>query len=178
MGEPGNRPARGYSWAPFAPGHTLSTKHGARSPRVIGPIVAELVAELANVAPWTARPAFAAEVSAWANAEARCRVLRHWCDEHGVLSEKGLLAAGELARAEARASSARDRLGLSPLALAKLLGAFATAAATGADDDGALEQLKAEGRRIVEARSAALEAATAVDPVPDESPADTHGEHR
>jgi len=155
MGEPGNRPARGYSWPAATAGNKIALKHGARSPRVVGPIVDALVVELAAVAPWTARPAFAAEVNAWAHAEARCQVLRHWADEHGVLSDEGLAAAGELARAEVRASTARDRLGLSPLALAKLLGAFATASSTGADDDGALDLLKAEGRRIIEARSEA-----------------------
>lgn len=149
-------PARGYSWEQFKQGNAAALTHGARSPRVIDPIVAELVADLSTVAPWTARLAFAAEVSAWANAEARCRVLRHWADEHGVLSDEGLAAAGELARAEARASSARDRLGLSPLALAKLLSTFATAVASGADDDGALDRLKAEGAAILAARSLEL----------------------
>lgn len=149
-----NAPARGYSWPPFAPGNTAALRHGARSPRVLRPIVERLTAELADVAPWSRRPAYAGEVKAWAWAEARCVVLRDWIDEHGVLSEKGMLAAGELARAEARAASGRDRLGLSPLALAKLLGAF-NAAPAGTDDD-RLEALKAEGRRIVEARAAAL----------------------
>ena len=31
----GLRPARGYSWAPFEAGHTLSLTHGVYSPRVV-----------------------------------------------------------------------------------------------------------------------------------------------
>ncbi len=141
---------------PFAEGNTAALRHGARSPGVLRPIVDQLTGELAEVAPWTRRPAYAGEVKSWAWSEARCVVLRDWVDQHGVLSEEGALAAGELARAESRAATARDRLGLSPLALAKLLGAFSSAP-SGTDDD-ALEALKAEGRRIVEARAGQLAA--------------------
>jgi hypothetical protein len=141
---------------PFEPGNTAALRHGARSARVLRPIVERLTAEVADVAPWTRRPAYAGEVKSWAWSEARCVVLREWVDEHGVLSDEGTLAAGELARAESRAATARDRLGLSPLALAKLLGAF-TSAPAGTDDD-ALEALKAEGRRIVEVRADQLAA--------------------
>jgi hypothetical protein len=125
---------------------------------VLGPIVEALVTELADMAPWTSRPAFAGEVRSWAHAEARCLVLRHWEDEHGILSDEGVAAAGELARAETRASSARDRLGLNPLALAKLLGAF-SASPPGTDDSG-LDALKAAGAAIVASHAAIDAAAT------------------
>lgn len=157
MAMPEPKPGARYpddSRPPFEPGNSAALRHGARSPRVLKPIAERLTEEVAMVAPWSARPAYAGEVKSWAWAEARCAVLRSWIDQHGVLSDEGALAAGELARAESRASSARDRLGLSPLALAKLLGAF-TSAPAGTDDD-ALEALKAEGRRIVEARAGQL----------------------
>jgi hypothetical protein len=49
-GEEGRGGARGYSWPPFEPGHTLSTRHGAYSPRRVEPLAAELV-ELALADP-------------------------------------------------------------------------------------------------------------------------------
>ena len=147
---------------PFEPGHTLSLRHGARSPRMLGPIAERLMAELVEAAPWCQRPAFTAEARSWAWAEARCVVLREWTDQHGLLSDEALLAAGELARAETRAASARDRLGLNPMSMARLMATISQASA-GTEGDDALEALKAEGRRIVEARAAAL-AAGADDP--------------
>ena len=81
MGEP----ARGYSWAPFEVGNGAALKHGARSPRMIRPVAEQLLREVAAVAPWAARPPFAAELDAWAWHEARARLLRAWLDEHGVL---------------------------------------------------------------------------------------------
>lgn len=149
-------PARGYSWPPFALGHEVNLKHGARTKRIIQPLADAMAAELVSVAPWTARPAFAAEITSWAWAESMCAVLRAWISEHAPMSDEGLLAAGELARAETRAATARDRLGLNPLALAKLLGAVGSAVTAGADGSDALEALKAEGARIVEARTVAL----------------------
>jgi hypothetical protein len=145
-----------WSRPPFEEGNLVALRHGARSPRVLQPIVDAVLAEAAVSASWAMRPAFAAELTSWAWAEARCRVLRHWIDEHSLLSEESQQAAGELARAEARAATARDRLGLNPLALARLMTTLDSAPA-GTDDDG-LAGLKAEGRRIVEARESALAA--------------------
>lgn len=124
MGEP----ARGYSWAPFAPGHTLSMSHGAHSPRMIEPVAAALRDELVQRAPWCAVPAFAPEVDAWANAEARCRLLRAYLDEHGLLTgedHEPRPALAELHRAESQAAKARDRLGLNPRAWAAVLASLA-----------------------------------------------------
>lgn len=147
-------PARGYSWPAFKDSNTVSLRHGAHSPRVLRPIADELARELVRVAPWTASPVYAAEVEAWAWNEARARVLRAWEDEHGLLSEEGASAAGELHRAETRAASARANLGIGgPLALARVLGALS--ATTGESGEDALEQLRAEGRRIVEANATA-----------------------
>src|SRR5438874_771269 len=38
--------ARGYSWPQFPPGHTLTLRHGAKSPRRVDPLAAELVARV------------------------------------------------------------------------------------------------------------------------------------
>lgn len=147
-----------WSRPPFEPGNTASMRHGARSQRVLAPIAERLTAELATEAPWTARPAFAAEVATWAWAEARSAVLRAWIDEHSLVSGEAVAAAGELARAESRAATSRDRLGLNPMGLARLLATVGTAVGAGAAGADALDQLKAEGARIVEARAAALAA--------------------
>ncbi|MDQ3641057.1 MAG: P27 family phage terminase small subunit [Actinomycetota bacterium] len=149
------RPARGYSWAPFAPGHTLSTRHGAYSPRSWKPLAEAITAELPEIAPWCCRPVYGPAVAAWARTEAQLQLVMAWLDDHGPLDKDGepRPATALLARLESQAQSLRSELGLSPLALAKLLGAFTTATAAGGDDAGALDALKAEGRRVVESRS-------------------------
>ena len=156
-------PARHYSWAPFAPGHELSKRHGVYSPRTWKPLADHIAAELPDVAPWCARPTYGPTVAAWARVEAQLQLVMSWLDEHGPLDDHGepRPATTLLARLESQAQSLRAELGLSPLALAKLLGAF-TSAPAGTDDD-ALEALKAEGRRIVEARAATLGTASTGD---------------
>jgi phage terminase small subunit len=59
-----------------------------------------------------------------------------WLDEHGPLDDEGVPrpATGLLATLERQAQSLRAELGLTPLALAKLLGAL-TSAPAGTDDD-------------------------------------------
>lgn len=162
-----------WSRPPFEEGNLVALRHGARSPRVLQPIVDAILAEVVQSAPWAMRPAYAAELTSWAWAEARCQILRHWIDEHSLLSDEAQQAAGELARAESRAASARDRLGLNPLALARLMTTLDTAPA-GTDDVG-LEGLKAEGGRIIAARTAAIEAEAAALPAQaDESGGDGH----
>ena len=56
------RPARGYSWPPFEPGHTLSLVHGADSPRTVTAKAAELepafTTWLTEYAPWVSSPEF------------------------------------------------------------------------------------------------------------------------
>lgn len=145
MGEP----ARGYSWPPFEAGNTAALKHGARSPRMVRPVAERLMVEAVEVAPWVARPAFGPELEAWAWHEARARLLRAWLDEHGLLDDDDAPrgALGELQRAENAAAKARDRLGLNPLAWARLRAAVEQ---SGRRED--LEDLDAEGRAILEIR--------------------------
>jgi hypothetical protein len=151
-------PARNYTWQPFEPGHTASLKHGANSPRVVGPLAERLAAGLADDAPWTAGAAHVATVTAWSWAEAQASVLRAWLDEHGVIDDEGKPrpAAAFLDQVEKRAANLRAELGLTPLALAKLL--TAVSGLTSEAATAGLDALRAEGRRIVEARAAALEA--------------------
>jgi hypothetical protein len=44
-------PARGYSWEPFQPGHTLSQKHGAYAHVALGERASELALDLAELVP-------------------------------------------------------------------------------------------------------------------------------
>lgn len=158
MGEP----ARGYSWPPFEPGHTKSVKHGAASPRLVSPIAERLAADLVESAPWAGGRQFAETVRAWAWAQAQCVLLHEYLDVHGVLDDRGVPrpAVGLLERVETRAASLRGELGLSPLALARLLGALGQL--NGEAAVGGLEQLAAAGRAVrVGAERRALTAGTA-----------------
>lgn len=143
---------------PFQPGHTFSLTHGGYSARTWKPLADAIAAELPEVAPWCSRSTYAPAVAAWARVEAQLQLVMAWLDDHGPLDDDGepRPATALLARLESQAQSLRAELGLSPLALAKLLGAFTSAPAC--TDDDALEALKAEGRRIVEARAGQLAA--------------------
>lgn len=153
MGAPGP-----WSRPPFLLGNDAALKHGATSPERVKPIAAALAAEVVTLAPWAARSTFAATVASWSWTEAQCHLIRAYLDEHGLLDSDGvpLPANGLLSRLETRAANLRGELGLSPLSLARLLATFATAVAGGADDDGALDRLKAEGAAILAARSLEL----------------------
>ncbi|MGD0747726.1 MAG: hypothetical protein ABSB68_07940 [Acidimicrobiales bacterium] len=142
---------RGYSWPPFQPGNEKATTHGAFSERRWRPLAEQLATEAMAEAEWLTRPAFRWAVEAWAAAEAKASLVDLWLDEHGLLDGDGNPhAANALAdRLHGRAITLRGQLGLDPVAFAKLLATFA--AVPGGED--ALEALKAEGRRLIEARS-------------------------
>lgn len=145
--------ARGYSWAPFQPGHELSLKHGAWSPRTVRPIAEAVEAELGRVAPWTGADAFAGARASYAWAEAQAVQLRADLDEHGYVDEEGQERATvrSLDRIEGRLGRLRDALGLSPQALGKLLATAASVAGATGDAE-SLASLQAEGRRILASR--------------------------
>jgi hypothetical protein len=117
---PGQRP-------PFQPGHELSMKHGAGSPRKRDPIAQALAAELLldeSVA-YLRAPRYAAAVQAWAVAEAKCALISNWVDsmpiEKAAESKQGQTSALELLRKwETTAQNHRSRLGLDPMSAAKL----------------------------------------------------------
>jgi hypothetical protein len=115
-------------------------------------LAGELAAELARVAPWTAAPTFERVVVSWAWAEAQAGVLRRWLDEHGVLDENGEQrpAATMLASVEGRLAGLRAQLGLTPLALARLLAMLGTV-----DADRGEQGLEALRRAGAELRAAA-----------------------
>lgn len=147
------RPPRGYTWAPFAPGHELSTTHGARSDRKVQPLAEHYAGTLATTAPWVATPAFAGTVASWAWAEGQAHLLRAYVDEHGHFDAEGeeRSAVRTLDRVEGRLAKLRDQLGLNPTALSKLLAtAAATAQVTG--DYASVAAIQAEGRRLLAAR--------------------------
>jgi hypothetical protein len=124
----GKGPKRGYSWAPFQPGHELSTKHGAWSPRKVDPLAAEIAAEARQVAPWLTavdEPA----LKAWATCEARIHLVETWLlgratadNAGGMLDDDGEVrgATNLLVKLETAAAGHRDRLGFTPLARARL----------------------------------------------------------
>jgi hypothetical protein len=118
---------------PFPVGHELSMRHGAWSARVTGPIAESILRDVLDddATHYLRAPRFAAELQAWATAEARIRILESYIarlaeevgDESGVgdLADERTRAAWSLLhRCEARAMSGRDRLGLSPAASARL----------------------------------------------------------
>lgn len=125
------RPARGYSWPPFTPGHELSTVHGAYSPRKVDPLARELV-DLVLADPGCVhaqaghyRPA----LWAWARAEAQVQLLTEYLTKRGEATGDGIGDLDDervrsayllLHRAEARATTQRTRLGLDPLSAARL----------------------------------------------------------
>ncbi len=131
-------------------GEALARRHGAYRDAEIAPLAEALVEELAEVAPWVARPAFDGEVLAVARAQAMAELLWRHLVEVGPVDGRGKPRPALEAwhRAEARAERLRQNLGLSPRSWAALLRSMSE---SGGDED-AIEQLKAEGRRILEAR--------------------------
>jgi hypothetical protein len=144
--------ARGYSWPPFEPGNLAALKHGARSPRVLRPIADRLAVGLAQVAPWTSAASFAGATASWSWAEAQAQVLGAYLDEHGLVDDDGQPrpAAGMLERVEGRLAGLRGQLGLTPLALGKLLATLSQV-----DGDKGAEGLEALRRAGAELRAAA-----------------------
>lgn len=121
------RPARGYSWPPFQPGHTLSVQHGAYSPRKVDPLAAEFVATVGDL-DWVG-PVDMPAVWAWARAEAQVQLLSEYLMAAAEAAGDGVgdldldrvrTAYLLLHRAEGRAQRGRESLGLTPLARSRL----------------------------------------------------------
>lgn len=121
---PGQRP-------PFQPGHTLSTRHGAYSPRKVSPLARDIrAAVLADPATeYLAAPRYAPAVWGWCRAEAQIQLLSEYLARAGEESGDGVGDLDDdrvrsayllLHRAEARAMSGRRALGLDPLSAARL----------------------------------------------------------
>lgn len=106
---------------PFPEGHTVTLRHGARSPRVYGDLARHLATGLTEDRPDLER--FPEAVAAWATAEAQATLLRRHLDLVGTLDENGLPREGLLVwlkNFETRAEKARATLGLDPRSEATL----------------------------------------------------------
>ena len=121
-GHPDYRPPRGYKWAPFQPGHTLTLTHGARSPRVLEPLAASFIESVSESVTYLGDPSYRPAVERWAVAEARALLYERWLLDHEDLENPDGLewCRNELHRWQKRASDEADRLGLTPLARARL----------------------------------------------------------
>lgn len=122
--EPWQRP-------PFEPGHELSTRHGAYSPRKVDPIATELVEMMLadDGAAHLRRPSYRPALWAWARAEAQVQLVDEYLAKAGEDAGNGVgdldreatrAAYLLLHRAETRANTLRTRLGLDPLSRARL----------------------------------------------------------
>jgi len=138
---------------------TSAVSRGANGMRALGglqvkvrPLAEEIARRLLQEAPWTARPAFDGALRSLGWVEAQLVFLRRWIDEQGMIGADGQPRDAFMLyeRLEAQAARLRADLGLTPLALAKLLGSLAAVAVAQGDDSG-LATLEAEGRRIVSA---------------------------
>ena len=108
------------------PGHELSTRHGAYSPRKVDPIARELVDTILQSNDQTVAylhaPVFGPALWAWGRAEARVQLLVEYLgDKVGDLEDESVKAAHLLLhRAESTAHTLRQALGMTPLARARL----------------------------------------------------------
>ncbi|MCW2496588.1 hypothetical protein [Jatrophihabitans sp.] len=111
---------------PFQPGHELSTKHGAYSPRKVNPLAKDLI-DMVLVDPdptveYLRAAVFRPALWAWARAEAQVQLLAEYLgDTVGDLEAESVLSAYLLLhRAEGRAHTQRQALGMTPMARARL----------------------------------------------------------
>jgi hypothetical protein len=133
---------------PFAPSNDAAVVHGARSERHVGPLAAQIAAELLadpDTPPHLREPLFASAVQAWSRAEAVCRLLWAWIEGKDIMTALTDLATATedeetakgkthrrsvtrhmpsvldmLRKYEAQAANLRGRLGLDPASAAKV----------------------------------------------------------
>lgn len=127
---PSGIPARGYTRPPFAPGHELSLKHGAFSPRKVQPLTTALIDALqeAIAAPdssigYLADPSYRLALWHYAETEARRRLVAEWLlEQGGEIDAAGEVRAASalLDRLDKRAESLRSKLGLDPMSRARM----------------------------------------------------------
>jgi hypothetical protein len=144
-------PARGYSWEPFQPGHTLSLRHGAYSGQMIEPLAEDLVRDLLERRPDLEM--YPEAVSAWAYAETRAAIWRMLLDKGGLVDQNHEVRdkwLKELRADERRAAEERRNLGLDPASHARLMRERAEATSKAID----LDSIRARGRRAIEERGA------------------------
>ncbi len=142
--------------APFQPGHELSITHGANSATKIAERAELVNAALLEAAPWLAEDRFLPAVSLYLRSAARSSLLDEYIER--VAAERGIEAVPARTLEQATAASNRafkqaEALGLTPAGYSKLK--LLVAGAAGAED--AIARLRAEGRKINEARVVEVE---------------------
>ena len=133
---------------PFPPGNESAVVHGARSERHVGPLAAQIAAELLadpDTPPHLHEPLFTSAIEAWSRAEAVCRLLWAWVEGKDIMAALTDLATTTedeetgkgkthrrsvtrhmssvlemLRKYEAQAANLRGRLGLDPASAAKV----------------------------------------------------------
>lgn len=151
---------------PFEPGHTLTLQHGAYSPRLVGPLAAEIGEELEAIVAGTpaAAPMFLGARSALALKLARLRLVTRWLEDRGGMPIDGEGQPLSAARLEmellASIEKSLNQLGLTPTAAARL----GVDLARGSILQVGIDEHLAEGRRVrleAEARHSGTAAAPA-----------------
>jgi hypothetical protein len=141
---PGQRP-------PFEPGHTVSLAHGARSPRVVDPLAAELLQSvLGNPdVSYLQAAAYRPALRAWSVAEARAQLFGDAIATHGQCDgcERCAYWDERLRKWQSAAAGHRARLGLDPLSRARLGRDVAAASVDTAALMAQLHQAEQEERR-------------------------------
>jgi hypothetical protein len=169
------RPARGYSWPAFEPGHTKSTRHGIWSKRQVEPLAADLVTGLLSDRPDL--NAYPELLMAWGRAEARCLLLADWFVQRGLFDDEGEERPGLrfVGQFEKLAADLRAQLGLTPGSEADLARSRADAIKGNLDIEG-LAARGREARLAAEERHAVEAAAGSAVPAPGAAePADGEG---
>lgn len=161
----GKGPARGYSWPPFAPGHTMSVVHGAFSERAVAPRAEALmtaVLEDGEFPDHVRSAVFRMSLAAWARAEAVASLLFDHVVTLGAEQMMTPRLAGTRApvdlwrAADAHAAKLRGELGLSPVSYARIAKDLGLA---GRSAEEALERMAQAGREIRERRAGELKVA-------------------
>jgi hypothetical protein len=125
--EPWQRP-------PFRPGHTLSMRHGAYSPRRYEPLAAEMIdqvlehaAQPGSSTAYLSEPSYRPALWSWAKTEAQLQLIEEWLAEHGDQAGGFIDGEGEMRgpanywlRLSASAAKQRESLGMTPLSRARL----------------------------------------------------------
>ncbi|QIK76040.1 hypothetical protein [Nocardioides piscis] len=130
-GPPSGTPTRGYSWEPFTAGNQVAVTHGAYSERLVEPRAREIAQGLADsgeLPAYLAEPRYRGAVMDLARCLAQRERLGAYLEATATqavpaeLAENGEVrsAAALLGKVERALERHRDRLGLSPLAAARL----------------------------------------------------------
>ncbi|MEW6473026.1 MAG: hypothetical protein AB1679_12215 [Actinomycetota bacterium] len=111
---------------PLKPGHTLSLKYGAKSPRVYEPLAQQFIEEAVQAEAYLQQPQYQATLHRWAVAEAKAFLYGRWVSKNENLDDPDFdpqptgWARSEQHRWQNRALAEAKELGLTPLSRSKL----------------------------------------------------------